>query len=467
MKQIFIFLRKQNSVKASFSSKENRLYQISIIFILITALTAVFYNIFQDEQAYRLILSKITSNYDKVDGQVVYEKVPYQEFSEEKLLHWDSEIYYELKTSLYRDIWEGYYAFFPFFPVVWNLTDMQASHFFIFHQLLYFLALLFFLNAIFRSVPIKESILMLCMPMAVMFYLPYTESYFMLFSSVAVWGLIKKKPAVYFVAMFFASTCRPVGTILILAVLCAEVYWLLGHRNIKYAATHFLKMTFPILSGTFAAMIFEYIQGAEHLFTFIEVQKYWEHVFSLPDSISDWSAEQEGANKYLFYVLMPVLLYTIVKTAIPMLQKKRQYTKQKPDAKSFLFILSVAYIFGILLFSLFFQKGNLHGSARYIMCTPFFWIAAFQLPQKLQLALRKNEGNILKICIVFLPLIYLILYKQLKFNGFGFYSLHFIMLTIFFRKHIGFIPFAVYIVLSALWISYLFNCQLAGGWMFI
>jgi len=450
-------------------TRENHLFILAVIFIAFSALWAVFYNLFKDEQIYNAVLSKYIKNYENVEGTISHQRIPYQSFSEKKLCYWDAGIYYKLKNSLYHDENDddGYFAFFPFFPVLWHFTDFLPSQLIIVHSILYFISLLFFLNAMYGKIPIKEFILMLCMPMAVLFYMPYTEAYYMLFSSIAVWGLIKRKPAVYLIAMFLASTCRPVGTLLIIAIVCAEVYWFLNHRNLKKAFYHFLFLSIPMIAGTLFSAGFQMLRGAESLFTFIDVQKYWNHYFEIPTHIADWSSEQEGSNKFLFFVLTPILIIYIVWTFVLKLKTKTVASQNMPDAKSFLFTMSSAYVIGIILFSLFYQQGNLHGSSRYILCTPFFWLTALQLPQKIKQIISGKTNLIFKISLMTLPVIGWYYYKGIGFNYFSFYLLYFVVIAPFFRKQLSIIFYGCFFIISALWLSYLFNCHLADAWMYI
>ncbi|UPT66203.1 MAG: hypothetical protein M0D57_17225 [Sphingobacteriales bacterium JAD_PAG50586_3] len=143
------------------------------------------------------------------------------------------------------------------------------------------------------------------------------------------------------------------------------------------------------------------------------------------------------------------------------------------EKTQYLTILSSAYIVGSFLFILFFQGGSLNGLFRYILCTPFFYIVAIVLLNKLQTITTTQRKNLLKTGGIFsaLFLIWIGVYNQRLINMVEFAFIFFIAVLLFFIYYSKLSQRAVYILagllifLGLVYQTYLFNSFLTNSWI--
>ena len=463
--------------------RKELLYQLGIAAGLLTIMLAAFI-LLQHWKVYHYTLGLFSQNYEHLaSGDILQKKIPYTSLSEANFLHWDAAHYQNVRDNAYtinKEFGEACYAFFPLFPLVWNVTHLGAIGISFFNYALFAIALLL-LSGVFMSkaLPRKQRLMLyalaLLLPGTVVFNIPYTESIFLFTFSMACYFLKKNVRWLFvFFFMLFAFT-RPAITIILASLVGTDVYFALTGRTYQTTLAKIALRIVPVLLGTFAALFVQYLYSGQW-FKVFEVQHNWGYQdFRIPTQFTDWSHEGYGMS---VFTLLGVFLPAVYYLAASFLKKFRlKPVKQTNNEgfehyKEYFFILSLFYLAGITLFTLFFRGGSLNGLQRYALATPFFYIVFFSLPEKLNL-LR----NRIKRWVLPAVLIGGIAFFELNSYGGGFsfphmgfylyllclgYILFFNNLTDRKKVIYGLLLFGFLLV----WKTYLLNMFLSDGWIF-
>ena len=139
----------------------------------------------------------------------------------------------------------------------------------------------------------------------------------------------------------------------------------------------------------------------------------------------------------------------------------------------YLFSISLFYFIGIFVFILLTSKGNFHSFFRFIMASPFFYIAAI-------IAIRYFEKLKAKFLLssIIIPMIMLGVFLYLvdfggsrfDFKFVGLYlsivSLVFLLLQTKLNKQTQTIIASCIVLFNLVWTSYLLNIFFCNGWIF-
>ena len=140
--------------------------------------------------------------------------------------------------------------------------------------------------------------------------------------------------------------------------------------------------------------------------------------------------------------------------------------------KEYFFVLSLCYLAGITLFTLFFRGGSLNGLQRYALATPFFYIVFFSLPEKLAFITHRS-----KLWILLSIMIGGIAFFELNSYGGGFSFPHmgFFLFVLCFGYLLFYADFTyrkklifgmLLLGFLIVWKTYLLNMFLSDGWIF-
>lgn len=295
----------------------------------------------------------------------------------------------------------------------------------------------------------------------------------MLMVSIGIYGFIKNKYWVFFVGFFFASLTRPSFTFLLLSVIGAELYFFLRHKNIKLGIISTIYRVLPLLAGTFTVSLIQYLQGSGSLFKFVEVQKYWDNILSVPHNLRDWSHEGFGINiGVIFFLFIPllVLFLQLLKNQIYKNKKDRVIDYMLP--KDYLLILSILYLIGNSLFIILFRGGSLHCLFRFTICSPFFYILLYIAFDYIQnIALEFRFFLIATLALTSMFVLGLADYSSYwNFSDFGFFvfvatlSFWIFQDTKLLKIYKG--GLVILLLINLIWTSYLFNTYIINGWIF-
>ncbi len=307
------------------------------------------------------------------------------------------------------------------------------------------------------------------MPSIIIFLIPYTEATYMITVTIGVLGLMKRRYWIYFLGFFLASLTRPSFTFLLLSIIGTEFFFLVKHKNFKSGILNLLSRIAPLLVGTTVVSLIQYAYGRGGWFKFIEVQKYWNNILSVPHNLRDWSHEGFGINiGVIFLVAIPLLI-----TIFQLLYTQFIHNKNKPvvsyqSRKDYLLVLSILYLIGNSLFVVFFHGGSLHCLFRFTICSPFFYILlfiAFDYIRQIPLNIRFFQiGTLILVSglvnystkwdfsdlgiFIFIGTITLWLFQDLKSNLI--YKTSLVLL----------------LSVNVVWTTYLFNTYIVNGWIF-
>lgn len=446
----------------------------------ILILCGFFYFLLQNRFVYDHVAGYVIKNYHYENNNIVKGKIPFESYDESKMLHWDAELYYKIKENGY-DLQsaggEYIFAFFPLFPLIWSITHMTPTLLIFFNYMLFLASIILIVRYFNIQDDEKRNlyvVLSICSPMLVVFLIPYSEGIFMITTTVALWGIYRNKYLVYFTAALLMSMTRSSVTIIIAALLVTEIYFLLGHRSIVYFLRAFGWKVLPIIIGVFVVSIIQRSYGSDSIFKFLEAQKYWGFQFQIPNHLTDWAHEQFGTNMSLLLLVLPLSCIYLTFQGFKKIRNNREDPEVKTSSfkdykREYLFVFSLLYMSGIILSILFFRGGSLNGISRYILCTPFYYVMLFQLKDKLSgfKAIKKALVFILLLSTTAAALTFLEYANSWNFDDTGF-VLFFMQLAFFVFADLPYNKWLVasYIVVTAIWTSYLFNMFISNAWIF-
>ena len=438
----------------------------------------------QHSSIYYNTLGKISKNYIRDENRDIKKAgVPFVALADSTVLVWDANYYHEIKEHGYRRIAAKenncIFAFFPFFPMVWKITGFSPVGMVFFNFLLFAIGF-FLLFKLFQTHSQKYTIsfLLLSLPFMVIFFIPYTEALYYLLFICAAWGFVKKKYWLYFISMTLAAMTRNALTLIVTAIICTEIIFLLQERKIAKSLKRLLWMTLPLLLGTIIVVIIQFLQGSNSIFNFLSAQSYWGHRFSLSNfsKIFDWSHEGFGMNIPTFMmVTIPALVYVIIlflKCCGIWKIKSSSFAVNVENKENYLWVLCLFACLASSFMVIFFQGSNLHGLSRYVLASPNLSIAlylGFRYVKNISLW-KRNVCWI--ICVILSPVI---IFTSSYCSSFSF---SFLGLLIFSTtmglytmqdkahkpvyKGFLFLNFMINII----WTTYLFNMYLSNGWNF-
>lgn len=436
-------------------------------------LTVLFFFSQQNKQFYHHTLELATKNWTVIDGQKTLSSIPFHSINDSTVVRWDAEHYLLIKEHGYDKSKAGgdfIYAFFPAFPAFWRVIGVSAKWMPLVNFMLYIVGLLIIYNLFatrFKSMSIWIS---MTLPSLVIFLLPYTEALFFLFVSIGLWGYMKQKYSLYFIALLLAALTRPSFTILGIALICNEVLDLLRHKEIKQFFIRSFKMVSPLLLGTLLVGFIQYSQGSGELFAFMRVQEYWGHKLGFPKKLSDWSHQGFDLNVGILFMLFVPISIFLIKLFIFNLRSDVDSKKLPTDRLVNLRNLSMIYILGTVLFVVFFRGGSLHCLFRFVLCSPFAYVLLFTFPSYKFSVKRSNLAAGVLSLLAFLTLTFVEYGRGWNFSDLGFFILVsslFLMINSDQRgKNWYNLQLTCTVGLNVMWTAWMFNSYLGNCWIF-
>ncbi len=450
----------------------------SIILFIATLLGFwVLFFALQNNSIYKRSLGLIAKNWENQDGERKLVKKPYDKLDNNKLIRWDAVHYQLIKNygySIEKAGGDYIFAFFPMFPLVWKISNLPPIGILFLNYLLFSLSILILVKLFSAKEDFCNNIILaLSLPSLVIFFIPYTEAVFLFTISIGIYGFLKNKYWLYFLGFLLASLTRPCLVFLMLSFIGTEFLFFLEYKKFWLFVKNIILKVAPLIVGTGLVSIIQLLYGSKSIFKFIDVQKYWNHVLSIPHSLGDWSHEGYGINVGVIFIIVIPLLIILLKIFY------NQFFKPKttnsiiiPIKENYLIILSIFYLIGITLFIIFFQGGSLHNLFRYTLNTPFFFILMFS-SYKLIKHIPKNYKlytfstlSILSILVMG----FASYSSKWNFSDFGFFLLISTMFLWLFQENSSnpYYKRGLYLnlFLNVLWSTYLFNSYIIDGWIF-
>jgi len=279
---------------------------------------------------------------------------------ETNFLNWDAEHYHWIKNNGY----EGFrIAFFPLFPLIWNVLSCGV------YGIVVINALIFFLSYYLLIKPLKldalEVLLYLSIPSCIFYFLPYTESLFFATSTLILFGLNKDKTSLIIVGLFLCTLTRPAFIFFIPAIIFSELY----HEKLNYKSLLRISSYIMILLIGLMIVFGIHFYYTGNWFSYFEISKGWGGgVLQLPKlPFTSWAGglivRLDGAAMlvgiFSGFLLLAILL-------------KAKFLKNTSIPKEVVFSLS--YLGGITLFIIF-RGGTLFSLNRFVFAVPFIIVA--------------------------------------------------------------------------------------------
>jgi len=448
---------------------------ILLLVITIFGFWLVFLSL-QNEKIYTNTLGIVSKNWQNINGERKLVNKPYSKLTNSNFIHWDAAHYKLIKEYGYNIKKSGgdyIYAFFPLFPAIWKLFSLPPIGVIFLNYIFISLSIIILLS-IFSSSKhyIRDVLIALSFPSIIIFLIPYTEATYFLMISIGVWGMIKNKYWVFFVGLFLASLTRPSFTFLFLSIIGVELFLLMQHKMRLVFFKNLFFNTLPLIIGTLVVSGIQLLQGSGHPFKFIQVQKYWSNILSMPHNLRDWSHEGFAINiGVIFLVFTPIIIIVAQLIYKQFLLKQKTIFRHK-DLKSYTILLSIIYILGNALFIILFRGGSLHCLFRFTLSSPFAFIllfGAFNYIKKASFDIR--FFGLASLAFVSIFVLGLANYSTYwNFSDLGLFILIIALgLWLFqdlynsiFYKTVLYLNYSLNIV----WTTYLFNTYINNGWIF-
>lgn len=463
--------------------KKQILIYLSISILNLGLFLGVF-TLLQNEKVYEKTLGRVSYNYERVGKWNSFKinnvKKPYTDITNHNLLWWDAPIYQCISERMYTKE-EACYgkvraAFFPLFPIIWKVTDSSAIsisiiNYFLFSAGLALLCLYFYNNSLFESSSVFA--LMLTFPTTIIFFIPYTEALFFFCMALTAIGLLKSNYPLYFIGALLTAMVRPAAVFILLAILTAELFIGLRHKNAKlYIKDSFLS-GLPFGIGYSIAILIQFWTSGSWS-ALRDSHAYWSGGIQKIESIVDWSIEGFGMNVFsIIVVSIPAFVFCLY-VALSLFAKSSVFLNTLKDNKTnYIFLVSMLYIAGILCFTLLTSGGNLHSYFRFTLSTPLFYLGALILLGFI--SKTRTRYHLLIFCTACV-LLFLFM-NNVPYGGsritFSYVGMYLLILTTGFlliRKYLNNAVQIAFtggiIIANTIWTTYLLNAYLSNGWLF-
>ena len=468
--------------KSYFLNKEVRsgllLFSAAVIFFLLLNLT---FRLLQNEIVYNATLGRFSFNEHKINNEIRYIKEPFLEIVDSSLNHWDVANYKIIRDEYYIPVpeFKYLYAYYPLFPLMWRYSGLNARGICVLNFFLFIAGLVFLFSAYGRELNTREKLflflIILFLPANTVFLIPYTESLFYLTASLALWGLIRRRYYIWILFFTLATMTRRVSFLLVGASVAAALSLLFVHRNLKLFLKDLLILLFPVIIGTLAISVIQYLSGSGSFFTFARVQGMFNGNFGFPGQIRDWSHSSFPLNMAVLFLFLPLALYGFIQWFLKKPSVSSERVTSEAHLRDLTAILSVWYFAAVMLFIVFFQGGSINSTFRGIVCTPFFLVYLFWLRERIGAKLLINISLLLLfIAAVLIAIKIPYTDKSLppRFTYLNFPVFLLFILSWLNSRKISEKVFSKLIILvisaiaSVLLICHMFNTFLGDGWLF-
>ena len=451
--------------------------KIFFIQLITFSILCLFYLSLQNDVIYKKSLGQVSDNWQNTNGEPEKVDKPYIKLTNTNYIQWDAAHYFLIKKHGYgvKEAGGDYiFAFFPLFPTIWRITHLPPIGILFLNYLFLSISMLILLKLFSeRKDYLKNVIISFSFPSIIIFFIPYTEATYLLMVSIGIYGFVKDKYWIFFFGLLFASLTRPSYTFLIFSILGVELFFLLYHKKILLFLRNFSLRILPLFAGTALVSAIQFSQGSGEVFKFIQVQKYWKNILSIPHNLRDWSHEGFAINiGVLFLVFAPLLIILVRLFYRQVAKKKATGILDYKNPVDYLTLLSALYLIGNTLFIIFFRGGSLHCLFRFTLCSPFLFILIFGAFRYVaQVEIKTRRLIYLTASVVSIVILSSVGYsRSWNFSDFG---------IILFISNLALWTFQDYsseriyriglfstFTLNLIWTTFLFNTYISNGWIF-
>ena len=195
------------------------------------------------------------------------------------LLAWDAGWYKDIVKNgyIYAKGMQCNVAFFPLFPLTWKFIGLSSLGVSILNFLLLITGMVLLVNA-FDIKPLYQFLYLSSFSMFFC-YVPYSEAFFFVSISMFFYGMQKNNIYMRYAGLLLAGITRSVSFLFIPIVIISEIL-VNGEKKMKEILC--LCAILLLCIGIVVAIQY-YFTG--HFFIFLEVQKEWDRVFSIPHTL--------------------------------------------------------------------------------------------------------------------------------------------------------------------------------------
>jgi len=367
----------------------------------------------------------------------------------ESFFFFDAQHYFQIVQHGYTI---GETAFFPFFPFVWKFLNLSPLGISIVNSIIYFIS--FFTICRLLNLKNFEIVLYSFIPSIVFFFQPYSEAFFYFFTSLLIFGFIKKNDTIIILGLVLSGFCRPTAVIFLPSLFL--VYLIDNETSLKKFVVY---SSFVIISFLLV-MFFQFLQ-TNVWFSFFEVQKSgWGNYLRIPTiPLNTW-----GGDNLLRYDSLA--FYSGIFIGFYILKLLFYKSKNKTIKVSSEVVFSLGFIFFTVITILFFRGGMLFSLNRFVFATVFFPIVLNHY-FKLEISFTKKDVVLMFLFLLISYCLFFGAYQHIqKFLKFLFTAVIFFSFLLYKYKNINLkilkpIVFLVVFTLF-LWTS---NLILTGRWV--
>ncbi len=292
------------------------------------------------------------------------------------LITWDAGFFASIATQGY--VYSEEYAnvaFFPLFSYIWRWSQLTAVGISIVNSVCAGAGLLLLVREF--NLTSRQFLLLLSTPALFIVYVPYTEAMFFLTGAVLLLGLHRRALRLVVVSLFLCCCIRAAATLFIPAYLFAVVLGSTWQRStwLKQAGW-LLSGLLAILAAVVLVNVVQYQATGQWLLMFKDMNR-WGHKLQWPE----WPF-YSGAGVSMLWLDVLALAVTAVASGACLYMALKWLRRLKNPAVASVspaVLFSLGYLATIGVYLVAYQGGETANATRYILATPFFVAAFWQL----------------------------------------------------------------------------------------
>lgn len=240
------------------------------------------------------------------------------------LLRWDAGFYHAIMQDgyAYTPGVQGNAGFYPLFGYFWRLTGLGAVGISVVNVVVYLLSL-YAACRLLRPRPVTLALFM-ALPFVFFFYLPFSESLFLLFSVGILYGFARDRPRLLFAAVLLAGLTRPTALFLVPTLVGAT---LMGRpREEILAADTWRRIAacylLPSLLAFLVVALVQYVQVGDAMAYYKLQSAVWGRKFGLPvfplhGDVDNWILLLRSLNLWVGALAASIGLYYLIRWLTP------------------------------------------------------------------------------------------------------------------------------------------------------
>lgn len=302
--------------------------------------------------------------------------------SPQGLIRWDAGWFSSVRNFGYDKVitnGQSNIPFFPLFPYLWRLLGLDGLGISLVNGGL----LLVGAAWLGRTFELRrhQVVLILSVPPVFFCLVPYAEALFFLFGAVLLRGLHRQHLGLTILGLLGCCLTRSAASLFVPVFVLAEMLSCLSRHDLPRVALRLGAGLAAMAVGLGAVMYMHYLATGNPWALFVAHQ-HWDHVphWPLPTRVHSTAGI---AVLWLDLLALFTGLMALVACAGLGIRWLIGWfrAREAPAAPSRAVVFALGYCVAAISFILLYQSGDLVGSSRYVLATPFFGVLLAQLPQ--------------------------------------------------------------------------------------